>query len=164
MSIVAREPEPMTRDGYERLRAELDELVTIRRPQVADELRTAREEGAEASENSVMAAVLADRAGIERRIEELEAALAFARIAEPPPAGVAGIGRHVRIRVAPADHVLGYVLVGAVEADAATGRISIESPIGEALMGRRAGETVEVQTPGGLRTVEIVAVEDDEGD
>jgi transcription elongation factor GreA len=163
MSIVAREPEPMTREGYERLRAELDELVTVRRPEIADELRVAREEGAEPSENSTMAAVLADRAAVERRVEELEAALTFARIAEPPPAGVAGIGRRVRIRVAPATRVLEYVLVGAIEADAATGRISVESPIGEALLGRRAQETVEVQTPGGQRTVEIVEVIGEDG-
>jgi transcription elongation factor GreA len=162
MSTVVRRPCLITREGHLRLQDELNRLVSTERRALAEALREAREDGAE-PENSSVAVALDQLGALECRIGELEAMLSVARVADPPPDGVAGIGRRVRIRVAPATRVLEYVLVGAIEADAATGRISVESPIGEALVGRRAQETVEVQTPGGLRTVEIVAVVDEGG-
>jgi transcription elongation factor GreA len=158
MSTVARQPEPITREGYERLRVELETLVKIKRREVAEDLRDARGDGGEPGENVAVAVALDDQATLERRIDELEAALAFVQIADPPADGVAGIGQRVRIRLGAAREAIDYDLVGAIEADPAGRRISIESPIGQALVGRRAGETVEVETPGGLRAVEIVAV------
>jgi transcription elongation factor GreA len=160
MSTVARQPEPITRAGYERLRAELETLMTIKRREVAEDLREAREDGGGPGENLAVVVALDDQAAVERRIDELSSALASARIADPPADGVAGIGRRVRIRVGGSATPIDYDLVGAIEADAARGRLSVESPIGEALVGRRAGDTVEVETPGGLRAVEIVAVGD----
>lgn len=159
MSTVAHQPEEITREGYERLRAELDQLVTIKRRQIADDLREARDDGTEPGENRPVAEALDDHAALERRIDELEAALAFARIADPPEDGVAGIGQLVSIRLAQGKPPTTYHLVGAVEADPAARRISVASPIGQALLARRAGESVEVETPGGTRVVEIVAVE-----
>jgi transcription elongation factor GreA len=158
MSTAAHQPEQITREGYERLRAELEQLVTIKRRQLADDLREARDDGTEPGENRPVAEALDDHAALERRIDELEAALAFARIAEPPEEGVAGIGQRVSIRLAQGRAPIDYHLVGAIEADPAARRISVESPIGRALVGRRTGESVEVETPGGMRVVEIVAV------
>jgi transcription elongation factor GreA len=158
MSTVARQPEPITREGYDRLRAELEQLVTIRRREVADHLRTAREDGAEPGENVGVAAALDDHAALERRIDELEAALSYTRIAEPPVDGVAGIGQRVTVRLAAGARPVEFDLVGPIEADPDTRRISVESPIGQALVGRRAGDVVEAETPGGRRLVEIVAV------
>jgi transcription elongation factor GreA len=158
MSTVARQPEPITREGYERLRTELEHLVTIKRRQVADDLREARDDGTEPGENRPVAEALDDHAALERRIAELEAALAFARIVEPSPAGVAGIGQRVSIRLAPGAAPLDYHLVGPIEADPAERRISVETPMGQALVGGRAGDAVQVETPGGVRVVEIVAV------
>jgi transcription elongation factor GreA len=71
---------------------------------------------------------------------------------------VAGIGRRVTIRLADVDQPLEYDLVGAAEFDAARGRISVDSPIGAALVGTRAGDAVEVETPRGERTVHVLAV------
>lgn len=134
MSTVAHQSEQITREGYERLREELEQLGTIK-PDVLD-----------------------DPEALERRIEELETALAFARIAEPPQDGAAGIGLRVSIRLAPGTTPIDYHLVGAIEADPAARRISVASPIGQALVGRRPGESVEVETPGGMRRIEIVAL------
>jgi transcription elongation factor GreA len=158
MSTVARRPEPITREGYERLHAELEMLVTIKRRQIADDLREAREDGREPGENLAVAVALDDHAALERRIDELAAALSAVEIAEPPADGVAGIGQRVTIRVGDRGRPVVYRLVGAIEADPGTRRLSVDSPIGRALVGRRAGETVRVETPGGLRTVEVVAV------
>lgn len=163
MSTAAHQAEPITREGYERLRAELEELVTIKRRQLADDLREARQDGTEPGENRPVAEALDDHAALERRIDELESALAFARIVDPPADGVAGLGQRLSIRLAPGAAPLRYHLVGPIEADPAARRISIESPIGRALVGHRAGDTVEVETPGGVRAVEIVTVGDDHG-
>jgi transcription elongation factor GreA len=158
LATVARQPEPITREGYERLRAELDHLVTIRRRQLADDLREAREDGAEPGENAGVAAVLDDQATLERRIDELEAALAVVQVVDPPADGVAGIGQRVRLRLAAGADPIEYELVGPLEADPGARRISIDSPVGEALVGRQAGDVVRVDTPRGSRTVEILVV------
>lgn len=158
MTTVIRQAELVTREGYERLRAELDQLVRHRRPQVADELRDARADGSEPGENVGLVALLDDQAAVERRIDDLGATLARVRIAEPPADGVAGIGQRLRIRLAEGARPLDCTLVGALEAEPSSGGISIESPIGSALVGRRAGDVVEVETPGGTRVVELLAI------
>ena len=136
MSTAAYQPEPITRDGYERLSAELEQLLAVKRRQLADDLPEA----------------------VEHRIEELQTALGYARIVDPPVDDIACIGQRLSIRLAPGATPLEYHLVGPIEADAAARRISIDSPIGQALMGHGAGDEVEVETPGGVRVVEIVAV------
>ena len=160
MPTVVHQPVPITREGLDRLQAELEHLVTVKRREVAAWLRGAREDGGEPGENLDVAAALDEQAALERRIDELEATLALARVAEPPPTGVAGIGRRVEICLEPGGTVIGYHLVGAVEADPAAGRISIDSPVGRAVAGHRPGDVVQVQTPGGARSIEIVAVGD----
>jgi transcription elongation factor GreA len=157
MSTVASQPGLITREGWERLTAELERLTTIQRQRVADDLRDARDDGSEPGDNAGLAGLLDDQAALERRIEELRTTLSLVTVADPPALGVAGIGQRVRIRIGgggPRD----CQLVGAVEADPATGGISIASPIGQALIGKRAGETVEVLTPGGIRVVELISV------
>ena len=161
MSTVAHQPVPITREGFDRLQAELEHLVTAKRREVAEWLRVAKEDGGEPGENLDVAAALDEQAALERRIDELEATLALARIADPPVDGVAGIGQRVQIRLRPGAAPIEYHLVGAAEADPAAGRISVDSPVGQALVGHRAGDTVTVETPGGARVVEIVAVGED---
>lgn len=154
---VARQLELITREGYERLAAELDRLMTFQRRQVADDLRDAKEDGSAPGENAGLAGLLDDQAALERRIEELETTLSLVRVADPPRLGVADIGQPIRIRIG-GGGARDCQLVGPVEADPATGGISIASPIGAALLGRRAGDAVEVLTPGGTRSVELIAV------
>lgn len=140
MATVVPQPELITPEGHTRLSIELERLEAMRRREVAD--------------------WLGEGAAVERRIDELRAMLAVARIADPPEPGVAGIGRRVRLRFASKAAPVAYDLVGAMEADPAVRRVSIGSPVGEALVGRRAGDVVDVETPGGIRTVEVVAVEE----
>jgi transcription elongation factor GreA len=157
MSIAARQPTLITREGHARLSAELGRLVTVGRRQAAERLRVARDT-AEQNETGGVAEVLDAHAALEQRIGELQMALSSARIADPPSDGVAGIGQRVTLRFGEGTSPVEYHLVGAIEADPGTRRVSVDSPIGRALLGHRAGETVEVETPGGNRTVEIVAV------
>ena len=158
MSIAIARPDVITPEGHQRLTAELDQLKTVSRREVADALRHAREDGGQPGESTVVADALDHAAALERRIEELSAVLARSQIAAQPPAGVIGIGQRVRVRLAPGATPMSCQLVGAPECDPAAGRISVESPVGQALVGRRVGDHVEVETPGGDRTIEILDV------
>jgi transcription elongation factor GreA len=158
MSAVADQPEPITRKGFERLTADLEQLETIRRQDVAGALREARADGGELGESPAIAEALDDSVAFERRIEELTAVLAVCQIAEPPVPGVVGVGQHVVLRLAPDATPMSYQLVGALEIDPSGGRISVESPVGRAIMGSQAGDRVEVETPRGNRTIEILKV------
>ena len=160
MSAVANQPELITREGYARLTVELEQLETIRRREVADALREARADGGEVGEGQAVAEALAESAALEHRIEELTAVLAVCQIAEPPTPGVVGVGQHVMLRLATAATAMRYPLVGAFETDPGAGRISIESPVGHAIVGKCAGDRVEVETPSGDRTIEILEVGD----
>lgn len=148
----------ITREGYERLQAELAKLITVRRPAVAEWLREARDDGGEPGENAAVAEALEEQALLEQRIEEVRRSLADARIVEPALDGTIGIGAFVRLGI-PDGATVEYQLVGATESDASRRRISVESPVGEALLGHAAGEVVEVDTPSGRRTFEIVSVD-----
>jgi transcription elongation factor GreA len=161
MSAVTSRTGVITLEGYNRLVAELEELRTTRRREVADALREAREDGGEPGENTAIAAALDAGAALERRIEELGGVLATSHIAEPPPPGEVGIGTEVTLRMAPGAKPVGLRVVGAIECDPSAGQISVESPVGRMLLGRQAGDLVDVETPGGTRTVEILAVGDD---
>jgi transcription elongation factor GreA len=145
MSVAVHQPTPITREGLARLRAELHELVTVKR----------REPG----ENADVAAALEAQATLQRRIDELRATLALVRVAEPPIDGVAGIGRRVRVEIAGRPAPVEFALVGAAESDPSRGLISVASPMGSALAGHRTGDVVEVDTPGGSRAVRIMAVD-----
>jgi transcription elongation factor GreA len=158
MSIAIAGPNVITHEGYQRLTAQLGQLKTVSRREVADALRRAREDGGHPGENTAVADALDDAAALERRIEELSVVLARSQIAAPPPAGVIGIGQRVSVRFAPGATPMSCQLVGAAEFDPAAGRISVESPVGQALVGRRVGDRVEVETPGGDRTIEILDV------
>lgn len=133
MTTHVRDPGAMTREGFERLHAELDELILVRRP--AEE-----------------------RAMAEQRVAELRRALAEARIVEPPVDGSIGIGAYVRLRTT-SGGTLECRVVGVAEAEPSLRRISVESPVGQALLGRTEGETVDVDAPGGRRRFEIVGVD-----
>jgi transcription elongation factor GreA len=158
MSIAVHQPAPITREGFERLRAELAELVTVKRREVAEWVREARDDGGEPGENADVAAALEAKAALESRIGELRATLALVRVAEPPVDGVAGIGRRVRVEIDGRPAPVEFELVGAAESDPSRGWISVASPMGRALTGHRAGDVVEVEAPGGMRDVRIVAV------
>jgi transcription elongation factor GreA len=157
MSAV-NQPDVITRKGYERLTAELGQLKTIRRQEVSDALREARADGGELAENPAIAEALDASAALEHRIEELTAVLAACQIAEPPEPGVVDVGQHVVLRLSPGATAKSFQLVSAVEADPGAGRISVESPVGRAIMGKRSGDRVEAETPRGIRIIGILDV------
>ncbi len=149
----------LTAAGYERLMAELDYLRTVRRHEVADRLKAAREVGTWDSPEYLTARE--EQAFVEGRIASLEKVLSEAEVVEAPQATAwpaVGIGSTVVIRDETGEEDR-YSIVGAVEAEPAGGRISNQSPVGRALLGRRPGDTVEVDTPMGTRRLTIVEIE-----
>jgi transcription elongation factor GreA len=158
---VANQSLPITRAGYERLEAELEDLTVNGRREMAAWLRDAREAGGEPGENADVNVALAARESLERRIDELQVQLALAEVAPPPADGVAGIGQQVLVLRDGDTEPISYELVGPLESDPASGRLSIASPIGRALVGQRVGATAQVITPRGSRTVTLLAVGED---
>jgi transcription elongation factor GreA len=149
----------ITRDGLERLRAELDELTGVRRAEIAAWLRQAREDGGEPGANAGLSDALEEHAAVEHRIAELERTLDRCRVAEPAVPGVAGIGSFVGVENADGRRTV-FQLVGAAEVDASRGRVSVDSPVGHALTGARVGDTVEVDAPAGRRVLTVVSIEE----
>ena len=147
----------MTREGYERLDRELQTLITIERSKIAERLRGARGHGGDPAENGELMDALAEQTLLEGRIHALESRLASARVVPASADGSASIGSSVRLRTS-TGQIAEYELVGVGEADASAGRISIESPLGQALIGARAGDRVEVDAPRRIRRLDVVSV------
>lgn len=148
----------LTREGYARLQEELDFLRTVRRREVADHIRVAKEDG-DITENAGYEAAKSEQAFLEGRIMTLEAMLKNAVfIEENEPTDVVKPGCRVTV-VEEGGEPETFQIVGSAEADPTHGRISNESPLGRALLGHRAGEEVSIQTPGGPSRFQIVHVE-----
>lgn len=147
----------LTPEGEIKLKAELAELTGPRRTELSERLRSAIQMG-DLSENADYHKAKEDQAFLEGRIQEIEAILRSAVIIEKTQSDVVNVGSHVTIQEEDYDPETFYV-VGAKEADPRNGRISNESPIGSALLGHKAGETVEAETPGGKIRFKILKVE-----
>lgn len=147
----------LTREGYNRLQDELDHLRTVRRQEVADRLHEALEGGdLGVDPDAEYEAAKNEQAFVEGRIKELEILLSKARIIDAPQAtDVVTVGSRVTIEEdgAPTEE---YVIVGAAEANPREGRISNESPLGKALIGKRIGDTTTVEAPQGSFKVKVV--------
>jgi transcription elongation factor GreA len=147
----------VTAGGYDRLCSELDALRTEGRQAMSEQLREARADG-HLEDNPALFDVLEEQAQLERRIATLEARLAAARIAEPNGDGSAGIGSSVRLRDLETGELSGYEVVGAIEGNGGQGRVSIEAPVGRALLGAAAGDVVTVACPRGELRFEVISV------
>ncbi len=156
-------PTPITKKGYEALKAELDRLRKVERPKVIEAIAEARGHG-DLSENAEYHAAKAEQEINEARIAELERKLADARIIDT--ANLSGdtvvFGATVVLIEQESGAKKQYTLVGQDEADLKNGKISVQSPVGKALIGRRVGEMVEVQTPARLVEYEIIEIRFDE--
>ncbi len=152
------EPVPVTREGYERLREELEYLREVRRPEIAAIVAEARSHG-DLRENSAYDAARHDQMMNERRIADLDTLFRNAVIVDNLPAsnGAVGVGSTVTIDWDGEEER--YTIVGAIEAKPTEGKISNQSPIGAALLGKRPGEKAEVPTPAGSQMVTILRVE-----
>ena len=151
---------PMTVEGAERLRAELQRLKTVERPAVIQALADARSQG-DLSENADYDAAKERQGFIEGRISELEAKLAHAQIIDPSAIEADGrvvFGATVEIEDLESGDRNSYKIVGDDEADIKASKISVNSPIARALIGKSEGDTADVQAPGGVRSFEVVGV------
>jgi transcription elongation factor GreA len=148
----------ITYGGLARLREELERLTTDGRRMVADRLRHALSTQANGSENADYLAAREEQALLEHRIALLQERLGSARPVEPQPGnGLVDVGERVRVRDLDSGERLDLELVGPLETDVAAGRISLASPLGRAIVGRRRGEVVEVDAPRGPIRYRILA-------
>jgi transcription elongation factor GreA len=150
---------PITRKGYEALRKELDYLKSVERPQTIKAIEEARAHG-DLSENAEYAAAKERQAYIEGRVSELGYKLGNADIIETdklPKDRVVFASQFILANVDTGEEVE-YQLVGTEESDVKKGRISISSPLGRAILGKRPGDEVVLQAPGGKRIYELVDI------
>lgn len=149
----------LTRAGYQRLHAELRELIEVRRPQVMSDLVQAREYG-DLRENAEYEVAKRDQGIIEGRIHELEEMLSSVEIIKVP-AEINEVMLGARVVVENLDFNLRseYVLVGEQEAHLADEHLSIESPLGRALVGRTVGDIVTFDAPAGVRRFKVLSIE-----
>jgi transcription elongation factor GreA len=148
----------LTREGYQKLDQELNYLRTARRQQVARRLHDALTEG-DLLENAELEDARNEQAFVEGRILRLETILHNAVIIEEDgPRDTVGLGSHVTVVEGDGPPET-YHVVGSAEADPTHGLISNESPLGRALMGRKVGDTAEVNAPDGVLAFEIVGIE-----
>lgn len=149
---------PITAEGLAALKAEYDELVNVRRPEIIRAVAQAREEG-DLRENAGYHAAKHDQGFIEGRIREIEAMLKRVEVIDSD----AGSANEVRLGSTVTIEIDGdretYTIVGAVEAKPALGRISNVSPVGKALMGARVGQQVDIQTPTTVMQARVIAIE-----
>ena len=151
---------PLTMIGAEKLRAELHELKTVRRPAIIAAIAEARAHG-DLSENAEYAAAKERQGFIEGRIAELERKLANAQIINPALIDADGrcvFGATIELEDMANGEVVTYQIVGDDEADIKLGKISISSPIARALIGKYSGDVAEVMAPAGVREYEILDV------
>ncbi len=151
---------PLTAAGAERLKEELKELKTVKRPAVIEAIATAREHG-DLKENAEYHAAREQQGFIEGRIKELESVLSNAQIIDVtqlPQTGRVVFGCTVELFDLETEEEVSYQIVGDVEADISQNRIAVSSPIARALIGKEEGEEIAFEAPGGTKEYEITAV------
>ncbi len=150
---------PITPEGLEAVRREHDELTSNRRPAIVAKIKAARELG-DLSENFEYHAAKNEQGMMEARIRELEAIIKNHVIIETrTERGFVGMGSTVRFVEDGEDAEETYRIVGPAEANPKEGRVSFESAVGKALMGRKVGDEIQIKTPGGGYTVRITAID-----
>jgi len=151
---------PITKRGAEKLREELRRLKSVDRPAVINAIAEARAQG-DISENAEYESAKDRQGFIEGRILEIEGKLSASQVIDPSELDAGGkvvFGSTVELEEEDSGDAVKYQIVGEDEADLKQGLINVSSPIARALIGKEEGDTAEVQTPGGLKRYEIVAV------
>lgn len=149
----------LTKQGYEKLIAELNHLKTKKRREVANQLEHARAFG-DLRENAEYETAKEAKRQLEKRIEEMEIKLANARVVDTAdiPADKAYLGATVEVKNLDTGETIQYMLVAQDEADFSQGKISVTSPIGKGLLGKAEKEKVEIQVPAGKLRLQIVKI------
>ncbi len=150
---------PITKEGYEALKNELEHLKTVKRPQNIKAIEEARAHG-DLSENAEFAAAKERQAFIEGRINELGYKLGNTDIIVPDmlPKDRAVFACKVVLENIDTGESVEYMLVGPDESDIEKGRISVSSPLGQAILGKKEGDEIILQAPGGKRSYELVEI------
>lgn len=148
----------LTPKGIEEIQQELDTLKNIKRPKLVERLANAREQG-DLSENSDYISAKEELGFMDDRISELEDILITAQIVKPTSKGSVGIGSVVTLQRTGKKTTVQYTIVGDMEADPKNNKISISSPLGVALEGKKVGSKAQYTAPVGTIEYEIVAVE-----
>ncbi len=149
----------LTKEGYEKLKQEIELLSTDKRREVAERIRVAREFG-DIAENAEYDDAKNEQMMLEHRIATLEERLRAARVIDRSEitSDVVSIGATVRLRDVEANKTVEYQIVGSAEANPAENKLSNESPVGKAILGRKKGETVEVSAPRGAMKFKIMDI------
>lgn len=145
----------LTEGGLGELKAELEDLKS-RRSQIAEKLKTAKSEG-DLSENADYTSALEEQEYVEGRISEIEDILLNATVIDHPTSnGKVVLGSEVELNCD--GQTVSYAVVGSLESDPGAGKISEESPIGKALLGKKVGESVDIKTPAGERSCKVTKI------
>lgn len=147
----------ITNEGLEQMKQELEDLIQVKRPEVIKALKEARALG-DLSENAEYDAARQEQAQTEARIKELEAMIEHAVIIENVDTNEVSIGTRVTIEYVGDDDTEEYSIVGVKEADPFNNKISNESPIARAILGKKIGDIVSVDSPNGTYDVKVVAI------
>ena len=155
---MAEKPIFLTPEGRAKLEAELEQLKTVRRGEVAERIHAAKEEG-DIMENSAYDEAKNEQAFVEGRIMTIEQMLKNAVMIDAARAtDIVGLGSYVTVAERGTRHDEVYQIVGSAEADPTRGRISNESPVGRMLLGKRVGDEVQVKIPDGVRHLKITEI------
>lgn len=147
----------LTSEGFLELETELNNLKSVDRPRIIEAIKEARAQG-DLSENADYDAAREEQAKIESRIQELEYMLEHAKIIEKVSGDKVTVGTTVTVEYVDDDEVEEYSIVGSMEADPFENKISNESPIGKAIMDRRVGDIISVESPNGSYEIKIVKI------
>ena len=149
---------PLTRAGYDKLDAELRHLKSVERPEIIAAIAEARAHG-DLSENAEYHSAKEKQSFIEGRIKELEGVISLAEVIDTSKlSGPIKFGAVVRLVDENTDEERTYQIVGEYEADIENGRLNVRSPLARSLIGKTVGDSVEVRTPGGERSYEVLSV------
>lgn len=149
---------PITRAGFTALEKELKTLKSVERPAVIKAIAEAREHG-DLSENAEYHAAREKQSFIEGRVKELEATLSLAEVIDPSKlSGPIKFGAKITLIDEDTEEEKTYFIVGEPEADIEAGKLNIASPLARALIGKEEGDSVDVRTPGGTRSYEVLRV------
>lgn len=156
MVEITNEEVILTQEGYDRIIAEHDELVSVKRGEVAERIKEAISYG-DISENAEYDAAKNEQAELENRINYLENMMRKAKVVqdEDVKGDVVGIGLKVKVKNTDTKETQEYSIVGATESDPFSGKITSESAVGKALMGHKKGDTVQVEVPDGIVNYKI---------
>ena len=149
----------LTDEGLKKLEAELENLKTVKRKEIAEKIKVALSFG-DLSENSEYDEAKNEQAFIEARIAEVEAMLKNVKVLDESELSTehVGVGSKVKLKDMEFDEEVEYQIVGSTEADPNAGRISDESPIGKAILGHKVGDIVEVEVPDGMIAFELLEI------